>query len=289
MSISSIFAAPSYLWNSYLHYLWNYGSNSWVATIAYAFRIWAIFTILPTLVLGLLDVTSYIIARTLGDPTASTSHKSSFATQPLAKSEPHVPNTDTHTSPTILIPITVLPPKDETPPSGASTKPSTPARGSGPSTPSLPTFFVDGECSEDDGAARLAGVGVFSPVASMPGSPVASRRNILEREAEEASSGSGSGSEESGSSAARGVLLRGGLGRKREEAEEDQERGGHEHDDDDGRSGHERSASDGTGWTNGGGSTSGESSFAILDREESFEDAGAHIRRRAPGTASADE
>jgi len=123
----------------------------------------------------------------------------------------------------------------------------------------------------------------------MPGSPVASRRNILEREAEEeeedAGSGSGSGSEESGSSAARGVQLRGGLGRKRDEAEE-RERGGHEKD---GGSGHERSASDGTGWTNGGGSTSGESSFAMLDREESFEDAGAHIRRRAPGTASADE
>jgi hypothetical protein len=128
----------------------------------------------------------------------------------------------------------------------------------------------------------------------MPGSPVASRRNILEREAEEASSGNGSSSEESGSSAARGVLLRGGLGRKREEdAEEDRERG-HEHDDDDdddgrGGNGHERSASDGTGWTNGGESTSGESSFAMLDREESFEDAGAHIRRRVPGTASADE
>jgi len=236
-------------------------------------------------------VTSYIIARTLGDPTASTSHKSSFTTQPLANSEPQIPNTDADTSQTIPavpvpIPIAVFPPKDGTPPSGASTKPSTPARGGCPSTPSLPTFFVGGEGSEDDGAARLAGVGVFSPVASMPGSPVASRRNILEREAEEEEAGSGSGSEESGSSAARSVRLRGGLGRKREEAE-DQERGGHEQD---GGSGHDRSASDGTGWTNGGGSTSGESSFAMLDREESFEDAGAHIRRRAaPGTASADE
>ena len=230
-------------------------------------------------------MTSYIIARTLGDPTASTSHKSSFVTQPLTNSEPQNHNTDTDTSQTIpAVPISIagLPPKDETPPSGASTKLSTPARGGGPSTPSLPTFFVDGEGSEDDGAARLAGVGVFSPVASMPGSPVVSRRNILEREAE-AEAGSGSGSEESGSSAAHGVQLRGGLGRKREGAE-DQERGGH---------GHERSASDGAGWTwtwtNGGGSTSGESSFAMLDREESFEDAGAHIRRRAPGTASADE
>jgi hypothetical protein len=54
MSISFILVAPSYLWNTYLDYLWNYDSNSWVATIAYGFRIWAIFAILPTLVLGLL-------------------------------------------------------------------------------------------------------------------------------------------------------------------------------------------------------------------------------------------
>jgi hypothetical protein len=40
---------------------------------------------------------------------------------------------------------------------------------------------------------------------------------------------------------------------------------------------------------NGDGSTSGESSFAMLDREESFEDAGVHIRRRVPGVAGADE
>ena len=51
MVMSSI---PSYLWNSYVDYLWNYDSNSWVATIAYAFRIWAILAILPTLVLALL-------------------------------------------------------------------------------------------------------------------------------------------------------------------------------------------------------------------------------------------
>jgi len=265
MSIPSVLAAPSYLWNFYLRYLWNYDSNSWVAAIAYAFRIWAIFAIFPTLVLGLLDVTSYVIARTLGDPTASTSHKSSFASQSHPNSEPKNPiaNTGTDTAQTAVpatatapdsIPIEVLPPQDETPPSGASsTKPPTPLRGRGRVVPggtttttttstsssSLPAFFVDGEeGSEDDGAARLAGVGVFSPVASMPGSPVVSRRNILEKEREEHGS-------------------------------------------------HERSASDGGG--GGGGSTSGESSFALLDREESFEDAGAHIRRRVPGTTGADE
>lgn len=52
--MSSILAAPSYLWNWYIHYLWNYDSDSWVATIASAFRLWAILAILPTLILGLL-------------------------------------------------------------------------------------------------------------------------------------------------------------------------------------------------------------------------------------------
>lgn len=256
-------------------------------------------------------MTSYVIARTLGDPTASTSHKSSFATQPLVNSVSKISNTDTNISQTavptipagdvpIPIPITVSPTEDETPPSGASTKLLTPARARalalGTGTASLPTFFVDGEeGSEDDGAARLAGVGVFSPVASMPGSPVASRRSILEKEgSEDAGSGTGSGSEESGPSSGRGVLLCGSRVLERHEgAGAEEERGGRQHDghDDDGRGGqHERSASDGGGsGVNGGGSTSGESSFAMLDREESFEDAGAHIRRRVPGTTGADE
>jgi hypothetical protein len=52
--MSSIFALPSYLWIAYVDYLWYYDSNSWVATVAYAFRIWAILAILPTLVLALL-------------------------------------------------------------------------------------------------------------------------------------------------------------------------------------------------------------------------------------------
>ena len=51
----------SYLWNWYIDYLWNYDSNSWVATIAYAFRIWAILAILPTLVLGLLVSSGHVL------------------------------------------------------------------------------------------------------------------------------------------------------------------------------------------------------------------------------------
>ena len=168
---------------------------------------------------------------------------------------------------------------------------------------------MDVEGSEDDGAARLAGVGVFSPVASMPGSPTVSRNNFFEKDGEDdAGSGGGgsgsagsslaSGTDESGSPfvAPRGVLLRSGGGggathhhqhhQGGREAETEQEHDEHEH-------GHSRSASDGrsaggAGSANGGGSTSGDSSsFAILDREESFEDAGVHIRRRVPGAGAA--
>jgi hypothetical protein len=143
-----------------------------------------------------------------------------------------------------------------------------------------PPFFVGGGLGEgeDEGAARLAGVGVFSPVASLPGSPTTSRRDLLrEREKRgglEEEEGEGeegvvtSGSESGGS--VRGLLHR---VRQREHGH------GHGH-----GHGHERSASGGEATTCG--STSGESSFALLEREESFEDAGAHIRRRVPGTTT---
>ena len=93
----------------------------------------------------------------------------------------------------------------------------------------------------------------------MPGSPTLSRRRSFGREEEE-----GEGSGES----VRRVDL--------------QPESGH---------GHERNASGGSGLNGGGGgeSTSGESSFTMLEREESFEDpAAAHIRRRVPGPAGAD-
>lgn len=159
---------------------------------------------------------------------------------------------------------------------------------------------MDGECSEDDGAARLAGVGVFSPVASMPGSPTVSRRNLLEKEGEDDGGGGyssiASGSDENGSYpvAPRGVLLRGtGAHHHPQQQQPEPHRGGSEaeaqteglHDGHEHEYGHDRAASDGGG-VNGSGSTSGESSFAMLDREESFEDAGVHIRRRVPGAAA---
>jgi hypothetical protein len=279
------------------------------------------------------DVTSYVIARTLGDPTASTSHKSSFATQlspPKSDSNKIIPNADDSTGlPTVLadpgpdpdtIPVGVaaLRSEEDESHSGISTKPGTtpapiaiavPGTGTGATTSSSRAFFVDGEGSEDDGAARLAGVGVFSPVASMPGSPVVSRRNFFEKDGEDDAGGSGSGSsvasgtDESGSppfAAPRGVLLvrcNGGCGGGGTVIHHHQHHHHHHHQHQHHQGGreaeteeeheHSHSASDGGGGgVNGDESTSGESSFAILDREESFEDAGVHIRRRVPGAGA---
>jgi hypothetical protein len=194
-------------------------------------------------------VTSYVIARTLGDPTASTSHKSSFAQVDPFKSDPNIADADAAT-----IPVTAPSPSQGEgvaptfaagaiiEPIATATTSTTPTGIEG--TPS--TYLLDGEGEDDSGSARLAGVGVFSPVASMPGSPTLSRRRSYPGHA----------------------------------APPESERG----------HGHERTASGGSGVNGGGESTSGESSFTLLEREESFEDPPvvAYIRRRVPGPSGAD-
>ncbi|KAG7446266.1 uncharacterized protein BT62DRAFT_1075854 [Guyanagaster necrorhizus] len=57
---------PRLIWDLYLEYLWYYSPNSWVACIAYGFRIIAIFLVSPIVIITLLDLASYGVARTLG-------------------------------------------------------------------------------------------------------------------------------------------------------------------------------------------------------------------------------
>lgn len=57
---------PRLIWDLYLEYLWYYSPNSWVARIAYGFRIIAIFLVSPIVIITLLDLASYGVARTLG-------------------------------------------------------------------------------------------------------------------------------------------------------------------------------------------------------------------------------
>ncbi|KAI5889394.1 uncharacterized protein SCHCODRAFT_02634404 [Schizophyllum commune H4-8] len=69
---------PGTLWRLYVDYLWNYDANSWVAHAAYSMRVMAVLLMLPITVLTMLDIASYVIARTLGvidDTRASTSDK----------------------------------------------------------------------------------------------------------------------------------------------------------------------------------------------------------------------
>ncbi|KAI5123059.1 hypothetical protein M0805_000494 [Coniferiporia weirii] len=71
-------AIPAHLWRLYLDHLWHHQPNSWVASAASTFQLLACLVIVPFALLSLLDVTSYIIARTLGvveTTRASTSDK----------------------------------------------------------------------------------------------------------------------------------------------------------------------------------------------------------------------
>ena len=206
-------------------------------------------------------MTSYVIARTLGDPTASTSHKSSFAQADPSKSDPQI--ADAADAAAILVTAPTPPHREGAAPTSAASAIAEPAVAAATTADTAAgigrtaSYFVDGECEDDSGAARLAGVGVFSPVASLPGSPTLSRRRSF-LVGEESASGSVMPAPESESEL-----------------------------------GHERVASGGSGADGGGGgaeSTSGESSFTLLEREESFEDpaaAAVHIRRRVPGPAGA--
>ncbi|KIY74440.1 hypothetical protein CYLTODRAFT_416275 [Cylindrobasidium torrendii FP15055 ss-10] len=62
----TVISIPGLIWNLYLDYLVFYPSNSWVATIAYLFRILATILFIPLLALTLLDLVSYGVARLLG-------------------------------------------------------------------------------------------------------------------------------------------------------------------------------------------------------------------------------
>jgi hypothetical protein len=202
-------------------------------------------------------VTSYVIARTLGDPTASTSHKSTFAQADPTHPDLTIADSDGASGGTGTVPISGLPPSQGEGISLVSAAGADIAEHPTATTAHPATYFLDGDGEgEYDGAARLAGVGVFSPVASMPGSPTISRRRSFRREEEGTTSASVSGS-------VRQVLP-------------ENERG------------HERTASGGSGVHGGGESTSEESSFTLLERDSSFEDPTAHIRRRVPGPVGAD-
>ncbi|OBZ67015.1 hypothetical protein A0H81_12806 [Grifola frondosa] len=62
----SVLSLPASLWHLYVKHLWNYKPGSWVDSTASTFRLLAFAVVAPFVLLTLLDVASYVIARTLG-------------------------------------------------------------------------------------------------------------------------------------------------------------------------------------------------------------------------------
>jgi len=178
---TSLSAIPSILWEYYLENLWFYDQGSWVARVAYTFRVLAFLLIIPMSGITLLDIASYVIARTLGvvdDVKASTSDKNTIH----SKSD----------TPIILL-------NDDTSPTSA---PSTPLPNSlhmhkterfedeKVSTAGHPQAYFASDLT-------LSGVGVFSPAVSQPPSPTLSRRNLLEMDGNRTDGASSASNEQS--------------------------------------------------------------------------------------------
>ncbi|KAF8070603.1 hypothetical protein FPV67DRAFT_1448315 [Lyophyllum atratum] len=168
---------PATLWNYYIQYLWNYPPNSWVNRIASICRILAILVSLPIIVLALLDISSYGIARTLGvidDVRASTSdivtlHKN--ASTPTIRIEgTSSPFTDSDRSPGSPTEH-ILHNKR---PSGLSQAHSESRDSLSYLGASQPHAFY----ASDGDNLKLSGVGVFSPATSRPPSPIMTRKTL---------------------------------------------------------------------------------------------------------------
>ncbi|KAF7321691.1 hypothetical protein MKEN_00690500 [Mycena kentingensis (nom. inval.)] len=173
-------SAPSLLWELYLDWLWNWTDHpsSWVSRIAYTCRILAILILIPVLVLILLDIASYGIARTLGviDLTsASTSdrqtiHSASVAVPSVQVDEPHSPSSATSSASSSVpkraqrseLTLNTL---ESLPPLNIS------GEGAAPAQP-------DAYFTSEPNSLKLSGVGLFSPAASRPPSPTITRKSL---------------------------------------------------------------------------------------------------------------
>ncbi|KAJ6587113.1 hypothetical protein DFH09DRAFT_246174 [Mycena vulgaris] len=174
LNVSALFRM---VWDFYVDYLWNWTDypHSWVSRIAYTARVLAILLILPIVVLTLLDITSYGIARTLGvidDVKASTSDKQTIHNKiPLVHVyEPPSPDSGSFIatdSDHETLAQSDFSSTDTLPPLSIFTH-------SRP--PSLPHAYFTSE----ENSLKLSGVGVFSPAASRPPSPTLTRRSLVE-------------------------------------------------------------------------------------------------------------
>ncbi|KZP18757.1 hypothetical protein FIBSPDRAFT_880707 [Athelia psychrophila] len=187
---------PNHIWGCYMQYLWNYGPSSWVARIALLYKVLAIILVLPMAILGMLDVSSYVVARTLGvvdvvkaSTNAPIDHppvrsKSRSDVKSRSRDPPRDPPTIVVSSPPLTPNTSRFHTASET--DDATTRSSTPPS----ETETGEHTETDAVVSEEeaDGLAQLsqlgqsifsnealAGVGVFSPATSRPPSPTLSR------------------------------------------------------------------------------------------------------------------
>ncbi|KAL1715801.1 hypothetical protein EV715DRAFT_293782 [Schizophyllum commune] len=212
---STLAALPGTLWRLYVDYLWNYDANSWVAHAAYSMRVMAVLLMLPITVLTMLDIASYVIARTLGvidDTRASTSDKlppptirihaasrrntldqssestadSPYASTSASSSPAHDDAGFPSSNPNLTSSShSGLPASDSSnpfnPSSNSDIASPTPFP---PASSALPTEYSFSDDEESlhlpgyEGNLKLSGYGVFSPAASQPGSPVLSRKGL---------------------------------------------------------------------------------------------------------------
>ncbi|KAI0775668.1 hypothetical protein BD413DRAFT_652145 [Trametes elegans] len=263
MGLASV---PQTAWRLYLDHLVYYQPGSWVDSAANTCRVLAFVAVVPFILLTLLDVASYVIARTLGviDATKASTSGGPDAPDGTAASQPTIViQDDSSFSSSASLSPTLSPASASAPfgPGGHSAGTAADGRHGGLGQDSHPpaSYFPTPDPAEEEGNLRLAGVGTFSPAPSQPGSPTLQRREFVQHQHQHHRAGSDDG-----------------------DGEEDERRGG-----------------SGAATPRGaGGSSSGDSSFALLDRdsgsnsggEDADADAGVVLRRRArrPGPGAED-
>jgi len=197
--ISAIFDAPAFAWHWYWTNLWLTQPNSWVASVAWTFRLLAILLISPFVILTLLDLTSYVIGRTLGlgVHNASTSDKVSAiqrSTVPAIRVQEVNEEASGEATKEGGEKLKVEAYSEDSPHVGASMarrKPRLKIEGFTPLTTTSDAETADGPPSSpspyflsptEEGNLELSGYDVFSPAvsraASQPPSPTTGRRAL---------------------------------------------------------------------------------------------------------------
>ncbi|KAJ7346885.1 hypothetical protein DFH08DRAFT_1080835 [Mycena albidolilacea] len=190
LTLSSL---PQTVWNLYVDHLWRWTDhpNSWISRIAYSSRVLAIMLIMPIVVLTLLDLASYGIARSLGvidHVKASTSDKQTIHNKiPLVRVQ-RAPSSSSPNSPStsLLASTDSETLVDATEQLQQATASKSTSDFNGNSADTLPRLGIsthglshpDAYFTHGENSLRLSGVGVFSPAASRPPSPTITRKHL---------------------------------------------------------------------------------------------------------------